>query len=54
MMILSIRSGAERSLLFLSEMEPRLLGCAAQSPFAVAIMYAVTKSENQFAILFFV
>jgi hypothetical protein len=53
-LILSVRSGAERNLLFLPGIEPWLLGCAAQSPFAIAIIYAVTKYENQFAIMFFV
>jgi len=49
-LILSIRSGAEKNLLFLPEIEPRFLGCANRSPFSIATVYAVTKTENQFAV----
>jgi hypothetical protein len=52
MLILSILTGAEKNLLFLPEIEPRFLGCAARSLFAIAIVYAVTKTENQFAVMF--
>lgn len=51
-LILSISCGAEKNLLLLPEIEPRLLGCAARSPITIAIFYAVTKTENQFAVMF--
>jgi hypothetical protein len=50
--MLSIRSGAEKNQLLLPEIEPRFLGCAAHSPFAIVIVCAVTKTENKFLIMF--
>jgi len=52
-LILSFRSGAEKkNLFFLPEIEPRFLGCAARSTFSIAIVYAVTETENKFAVMF--